>query len=369
MSALDVDIAILGGGCAGLSLAVRLAKSNLSVRLIEPRKEYVDDRTWSFWRTHSDPFEDCVRKEWTSWAVQGARGETIRKSSHMCYQTIASGVFYDKACDLIEKGSKTSLSLGVSANSVKRSGSGWRVDTSDGAVIARTVVDTRPPTRIPTYGQFFLGSEIKTERPVFNPDVVQLMQFRRGQSVGVDFVYILPFANDRALVEVTSFAPQNPSRNVFNGWLDAEIEALNPGKTKTLRTEMGALPMEAGFIDPAHDGIIRMGLGGGAARPSTGYAFTRTQIQADQVARALIRGHVPNTVLDGPMNRFMDRVFLQVLAAAPEQGPALFEMLFRNAPSDRLERFLSGSSNFIDRLSVMTSLPPIPFLRAAVFPT
>lgn len=67
--------------------------------------------------------------------------------------------------------------------------------------------------------------------------------------------------------------------------------------------------------------------------------------------------------------KFMDRVFLQVLAAAPEQGPALFEMLFRNAPSDRLERFLSGSSNFIDRLSVMTSLPPIPFLRAAVFPT
>ena len=102
MSASDVDIAILGAGCAGLSLAVRLAKSNLSVRVIEPRKEYVDDRTWSFWRTHSDPFEDCVRKEWTSWAVEGARGEMIRKSSHMRYQTIASGEFYDKACDLIE---------------------------------------------------------------------------------------------------------------------------------------------------------------------------------------------------------------------------------------------------------------------------
>lgn len=368
MSVPDVDVAILGGGCAGLSLAVRLAQSELSVRVIEPRKEYFDDRTWSFWRTRSDPFDDCVRKEWASWAVQGARGETIRTSSHMRYQTIESGAFYDKAFELIEKGNKTAFLLGVSVNYVTRSGNGWCVDTDAGIINARIVVDTRPPTRIPTYGQFFLGREIKTERPVFNPDVVQLMQFRRAKSVGVDFVYILPFAKDRALVEVTSFAPQNPGRNVFNGWLDAEIEALNPGRIITLRTEMGALPMETGFADPAPAGIIRMGLGGGAARPSTGYAFTRTQTQADQVATALIQGHVPNTVLDGPMNRFMDRVFLQVLAAAPDRGPALFETLFCNAPPDRLERFLSGSSNAVDRLSVMTSLPPVPFLRAVAFP-
>ncbi|MFQ3248021.1 MAG: lycopene beta-cyclase, partial [Arenicella sp.] len=46
MSAPDVDVAILGGGCAGLSLAVRLASSNFLVKVIEPREDYVDDRTW-----------------------------------------------------------------------------------------------------------------------------------------------------------------------------------------------------------------------------------------------------------------------------------------------------------------------------------
>ncbi|MFN2306805.1 MAG: lycopene cyclase, partial [Paracoccaceae bacterium] len=65
---------------------------------------------------------------------------------------------------------------------------------------------------------------------------------------------------------------------------------------------------------------------------------------------------------------FMDRVFLQVIQTIPERGPALFESLFRNAPEDRLERFLSGSTNPIDRLSVMTSLPTLPFLRAALAP-
>jgi lycopene beta-cyclase len=368
VSAHDVDIAILGGGCAGLSLAVRLAQSDLSVRIIEPRPEYIDDRAWSFWRTRPDPFEGCVRKQWASWAVQGKNGKTLRTSSKMRYQTVESGAFYSLACEHIEQGKGTSLSMGVTANDVVRTGAGWRIDTDAGALTAATVVDTRPPRRVPTYGQFFLGREIETERPVFDPDTVQLMHFRTARSTGVDFVYILPFSAHRALVEVTSFAPQNPGHQVFTEWLEEEISALDPGKIETIRTEAGALPMEAGFADLVPKGIIRMGLGGGAARPSTGYAFARNQMQADRVASALIGGHVLKTGLDGPITRFMDRVFLQVLTANPDRGPALFETLFRDAPNDRLERFLSGSTSIADRVSVMASLPPLPFLHAAAFP-
>ncbi|KIN73518.1 lycopene cyclase family protein [Sulfitobacter guttiformis] len=368
MPAPDVDVAILGGGCAGLSLAVRLAQSNLTVRVIEPRTEYVDDRAWSFWRTRPDPFDDCVRKEWTSWTVQDQRGQTLRTSSHMRYQTVTSGAFYRRACEMIDKSKKSSLSLGVAAHDIARNGREWQIETDAGALTATTIVDTRPPRRKPTYGQFFLGREIKTERPVFEPDTVQLMHFRRARSKGVDFVYILPFAVDQALVEVTSFAPVNPGHAVFTDWLDTEIDALNPGKTETIRTEAGALPMEVGFAEAAPEGIIRMGLGGGAARPSTGYAFSRNQMQADRVAAALINGKLPNVDLDGPMTRFMDRVFLQVLTSKPERGPALFDTLFRNAPKDRLERFLSGSTKTADRVSVMASLPPLPFLQAAAFP-
>ncbi|MEL7516691.1 MAG: lycopene cyclase family protein [Pseudomonadota bacterium] len=368
MRAPDVDVAILGGGCAGLSLAARLAQSDLSVRIIEPRQAYTNDRAWSFWRTRPDPFEDCVRKEWSSWTVAGPLGVTARTSLQMRYQTVESGAFYDRACEMIAKGSRMSLSLGVSAQSVAQSNAGWQVRTDKGAFTAATVVDTRPPRRVPNYGQFFLGREIKTERPVFDPDVVQLMHFRNGHSAGVDFVYVLPFAVDQALVEVTSFAPHNPGYHTFTRWLEIEIAALDPGQTEVLRTEAGALPMQVGFSDLTHDSIIHMGLGGGAARPSTGYAFTRIQAQADCVAAALIAGDVPAGTLDGTVTHFMDRVFLQVLAAAPARGPAMFQSLFQNAPANRLERFLSGSTHPLDRLSVMASLPPLPFLHAAAFP-
>jgi len=368
MQVPDFDVAILGGGCAGLSLAVRLAQSDLSVRIIEPRQEYTNDRAWSFWRTRADPFEDCVRKEWSSWTIAGPLGLTARSSSQMRYQTVEAGTFYHRACEMIAKGSNINLSLGVSAQSVAHSSAGWQVHTNKGTFTAATVVDTRPPRRIPTYGQFFLGREIKTEIPIFDPDVVQLMHFRSGYSAGVDFVYVLPFAVDQALVEVTSFAPHNPGHQIFTRWLDAEIAVLNPGQTEVLRTEAGALPMQAGFADLKHDNVIHMGLGGGAARPSTGYAFTRIQSQADHVAAALIAGEFPDSKLDGRVTHFMDRVFLQVLAAAPARGPAMFQSLFRNAPANRLERFLSGSTHPLDRLSVMASLPPLPFLHAAAFP-
>ena len=364
----DVDVAILGGGCAGLSLAVRLAAAGRNLCVIEPRTRYTDDRAWSFWRTAPDPFEDCVRASWANWDVSGPGGIVERGSSRLRYQTVAAGLFYERAQSVIADNRAATLSLGTSARSLHRSASGWRIETDAGTLSANHVVDTRPPKRIPTYGQFFLGWEIRTERAVFNPDRVHLMQFRKARSRGVDFVYTLPFARDRALIEVTSFAPETVGQDVFKTWLEAEIAALEPGRFEVLRQETGALPMQVGFSDRHEAGVIGMGLSGGAARPSTGYAFTRIQAQADRVFIALQRGTAPETRMDGPATRFMDRVFLQVLQTMPERGPALFENLFRNAPPDRLERFLSGSTRAIDRLSVMASLPTLPFLQAALVP-
>lgn len=364
----DVDIAILGGGCAGLSLAVRLAAAGRDLCVIEPRTSYSDDRAWSFWRTAPDPFEDCVRASWAHWDVSGPGGTVRRGSSRMQYQSVAAGPFYDRAQSVIADNPTATVSLGTAAGTIRRLANGWQIETGAGALTANHVVDTRPPSRVPTYGQFFLGWEIRTERPVFDPDRVHLMQFRKARSRGVDFVYTLPFARDRALVEVTAFAPETPGPDVFKAWLEAEIAALDPGRFEVLRQEAGALPMHVGFADPRQAGVIGMGLGGGAARPSTGYAFARIQAQADHVFQALQRGTSPHPRLDGPATRFMDRVFLQVLQTMPDRGPALFETLFRNAPADRLERFLSGSTHPIDRLSVMTSLPTLPFLRAALVP-
>ena len=62
----EFDYIIIGGGCAGLSLAYELETNNnlkdKTLAIIESRKEYKRDKTWSFWKVVDHNFEDCVIK-------------------------------------------------------------------------------------------------------------------------------------------------------------------------------------------------------------------------------------------------------------------------------------------------------------------
>ena len=50
----EFDYVIIGGGCAGLSLAYELEVheklKDKTLAIIEPREDYKRDKTWSFWK-------------------------------------------------------------------------------------------------------------------------------------------------------------------------------------------------------------------------------------------------------------------------------------------------------------------------------
>ena len=62
----EYDFVIIGGGCAGLSLAydlkfiINLMKKHLAI--VEPRSEYKRDKTWSFWKVNSHNFKIVLKK-------------------------------------------------------------------------------------------------------------------------------------------------------------------------------------------------------------------------------------------------------------------------------------------------------------------
>jgi lycopene beta-cyclase len=370
VSAPDVDVAILGGGCAGLSLAVRLAGSGVRVTVVEPRLVYEDDRIWSFFRTRSDPFAACVRASWSKWHISSVGVTERRTSNNLRYESVSSGAFYRLALQICDAAPNIDLRLGTSvlADPQPTAIDGpWRVETSAGQLTSRYVIDTRPTGRTSGYGQSFLGQEIRVGFDAFDPDDVPMMCFAAPRPDRVDFVYILPFARDEALIEVTTFGAQMPDISDHRHWLNSEIARLTRGQSfDVLREERAFIPMalpQPGAPIVPHR-FAHAGLRGGAARPSTGYAFQRIQLMADLCAAQILRGADQIDLrLDSPMTRFMDGLFLRVLQRSPDRGPALFSALFRNAPADRLERFLSGSTAPIDRVSVMASLPPVPFLR------
>ncbi|MGF1606148.1 MAG: lycopene cyclase family protein [Rhodothalassiaceae bacterium] len=375
MARSDADVAILGGGCAGLSLGYRLAQGGgLRVHILEPRTLYRDDRAWSFWRTRPDPFQDLVRARWPQWSVSlPGRPPIHRRSRPLTYDSLAAAPFYTRCCQTLAAAPAATLSLGTTAVGATPLPDGRvRVETDQGSVTARYVIDTRPPRRRPGFGQYFAGREIATSAPMFDRHCATLMAFRGPFRHAVEFVYVLPFAADRALVELTWFAATPPRPGQLDQRLGAEIDRLTNGYGgETIRREAGVIPMEPIFAEH-RPGMVAAGLGGGAARPSTGYAFQRIQAWADACAQALRSDGPPIGALPDPAPlRAMDTLFLRVLKRDLSRGPALYTSLFRHAAPGRLERFLSGSAAWTDKAAMARALPKAPFLaeaaRAAAF--
>lgn len=368
------DIAILGGGCAGLSLAYRLIGAGRPVTVIEPRRTYTEDRVWSFWRTAPDPFEPCVVKRWHRWRVAHGAREAVRVADGLAYETVGAGRFYETCRTAIDRANDVGLRMGTTAEIAGRGRGHVTLALSGdtpGELRARHVIDTRPLPARPAYGQFFRGIEIETERPCFDPECCDLMRFGPPRRDRIDFRYILPVSPTRALVEATAFAARPPGTRALEAELaEAVADATGGAGYRVLRREAGAIPMDLDHIDPQDDPrVVPFGLRGGAARPSTGYAFARIQARADALAARIRDGRAPTPAApDGPVTREMDRLFLRVIARGPERGPELFFRMFDRVPAPRLERFLSGSTAAADRLAVIASLPPGLFLSTLARP-
>ena len=96
----EFDYIIIGGGCAGLSLAYELEiydkLKNKTLAIIECREEYKRDKTWSFWKVFSHNFDDCIIKSWNNFTINTPDETKHVDCQFTPYQTIDSGMFYEK---------------------------------------------------------------------------------------------------------------------------------------------------------------------------------------------------------------------------------------------------------------------------------
>jgi len=96
----EFDYIIIGGGCAGLSLAYELninkKLDNKTLAIIEIREKYKRDKTWSFWKTFPHNFEDCVKKTWKQFSINVPQETRYLECNNYPYQCIDSGLFYEK---------------------------------------------------------------------------------------------------------------------------------------------------------------------------------------------------------------------------------------------------------------------------------
>jgi len=375
--ATDVDLAILGGGAAGLALARRLARAGTALRVvvIEPREQYTDDRSWGFWSGGDHDHSALVAAQWRSWSWQSERfGSVSHATDGTRYELLRAADVAAHALAAIDASRTVELRQGVSAEQVvARAGGGLSIHTSQGPLTARWAVDTRPRHADSLMYQCFAGSEVRhggrldLDRLGMTTDTAGLMTGMTSDADGFGFTYVLPLTADTALVEWTRFSAHPLPASRLAAERDARLTELGIAPADggvVVRAEAGTLRMgrvETAPVDPA--GLVRAGAANGALRDATGYAFQRIERWAELCADALLGGEPPIAHPPEPWaRRQMDRIFLQALRAHPERTPDYFAALARRVPAASLMRFLTDAARPGDLGRIILALPKLPFL-------
>jgi lycopene beta-cyclase len=369
----EADLIILGGGCAGLSLATRLAELGPSCPrtiIVEARALYSNDRTWCFWDEGASRIGSLVRHRWQKMKIQ-AEGRSVTVSCGATpYQMLPADVFYAAAMERIATNDRIRLLMETSAFAPPtKLQDTWHIDTSRAPCRAGMVIDTRPINKASRGAailwQSFCGREIDCDDAVFDPTCTDLMNFSDGNARDIRFAYVLPVSPHRALIETTIFGPDPLSRPVLSNDLNSVIGRYLKGAGFRLRREeYGVLPMGTATAKADPDvTYVRAGVTGGGARASTGYAFQRIQRWADLCAKRLGEGKLPIGHEPDPLLlRAMDHLFLSVLRTRSAAAPAMFLSMFEKVDPARVIRFLSDGGTLLDRAMIACVLPVIPFM-------
>ncbi len=374
------DVLILGAGCAGTSLAHYLEDLGYTgkIVLLDQRTKFDREQRWCGWAKLPASLAPLVSKSWQNWTVCDENSSTVQTAQNFSYQQIYAPEFFEHFHSRWRNSdTPIELNLGEKIERIENKENFVEVTTNRGTWQTNLVFDARhqgsanlknvKETRGIYLHQTFLGWKIEFPRAVFDERSATLMDFRTAQCDGVNFIYVLPYSDREALVESTSFS-QNPTVWVNHLQAVTKYIAENFGDDYEIRAEeSGELPMTTASLPTKTDGrIFNIGIAGGAARPSSGYAFHRIQRQASEIARAIVNEReIPQAVAPRKY-KFLDAVFLELLARKPDSAKDVFLRMFADVKPDVLIRFLTDESSYSDDLAVISALPKMPFGMAGV---
>ena len=373
---ISCDLAIVGGGLAGglIALALSARRPELNVVLVEAERTVGGNHIWSFFGS------DVAKTD--RWLVaplvcHGWRGYHVafpkrRRLLHATYYTILS----DRLDAVVRRALPPErLLTGHRATALSRTAAllddGTRIE-------AKAVIDARGPadlTKLDLGWQKFVGHVVRTAAP-HGLDRPVVMDATVAQIDGYRFVYVLPLAPDRLLIEDTYYSdapdldrPTLAARiadyAAARGWTVAEIE----------REESGVLPVALGgdFLGYWRSGgkAAKAGVRAALFHPTTGYSLP------DAIRTALFVAGLPNPASPALHDRLRD--FAQAAWNGRGFYRLLDRMLFRAAePAARYKvlerfygldaalvgRFYAARSTLADKLRILSGRPPVPLGRA-----
>lgn len=371
----NADLILVGGGLANCLIALQLNKyrPDLNLLLLERDAELAGNHTWSFHGSDVSPdnLADLRPLIGQSWGHYEVRFPERHRKLDGAYHSILSQRLHEFVCS--EIGSSIVCNADVTCISPQN------VELADGRRFrAAGVIDgrgNRPNDAIWVCYQKFFGQfiELKNSHELQGPI---LMDARVEQREGFRFIYVLPFASRRLLIEDTRYS-DTPDINRDEMQDQVRHYAHNSGWNidRIAGQEEGVLPVVLGGDIEAfwqhQPGVPRSGVRAGLFNQTTGYSLPEAIACASHLCQLRdLSSSALYTVLRNRSEALWRRSgFLRLLnrmlflAGRPDRRYRVLEHFYR-LPKDTLDRLYAGRPSLIDRCRILSGKPPVPVAAA-----
>lgn len=360
------DYIFAGFGASSCILVHELSRKGLlenkSILAIDPSEKKVNDKTYCFWAEENDEIiKDFAPLASHSWSKVAIDQNPAQRISPLTYYHINSLDLYNSAKKILER--HNGVFLNTAVNNICEQET-TIIETNHGAFEGRTIYDGRPPETDDIQSshqnilQSFIGYKIKLKDSKLDPDACTLMDFNVAQQSHTQFVYVLPFSDQTALVELTRFGSKVISQKESETILKEYIEA-HYGTYEVIGTEQGVIPMFMDLAKPRSlKNVVPIGTRANKVKPSTGYAFKNMYAHAKAITNNA------QTKAVSPRFRLYDRLLILILALWPEKGRPIFQRLFAVKKTSYVLRFLDEKTSIWEDASMFYKLPIGIFLKA-----
>ena len=352
--------------------------SKKKILLIDREQKNTNDRTWCFWEKQAGLFENIVHHRWQQIDIFSNDFSARYDLAPYQYKMIRGIDLYAAVLNKAKQFSNIDV-VHDEVKAVSNHETHATVTTINTTYTANYVFNSiifndwkqEALQQHNTYVllQHFKGWLIETSKDIFDERIATFMDFRISQEKGTAFVYTLPVAKNKALVEYTLFSENiigsEEYDNALNGYIQQQ---LNIDNYKLLHAEHGVIPMTNYNFSKGEGKIINIGTAGGQTKGSSGYTFQFIQKHSAKIIEALMHEKNPLNMQKLFEKRFKlyDGILLNVLKHKKMRGDKLFAQLFKNNAPQVILKFLDNETGLKEELKIMNSVSLNVFLPAAL---
>jgi lycopene beta-cyclase len=349
------DIILVGRGLANLLFAVQYLQKNKKLKiLIIEKQKIIPKRYISTWQGPGlidlkKEFGLKKEKSWKKISVSNDKEYIVRKTAPYEY---VSYEYSKNIRILLSRVLKYNVDIIYqNVKSITELQDYIEIETTKDSFKAKFVMNSminenKKEIDPHMLHQYFVGTEIKPNTSD-RIDECQLMHFTKVRNA-IQFNYILPFAKNRILIETTEFSKKIDFK---------KLERINNQlikKSKINFKEMGVIPMSTKLKFQRTKRVIPTGIGGGFARPSSGYLLIRTAMWAKENKDK----HLSEILFSQKkVINFLDKIFLRACANSSEDAQKIFMALFKAKNIHSVIRFLADSATIKDLINIIIISP------------